>query len=663
MVSRKEKTTPATFQSKVFLYWPAAWYLGMTYPALPGLSAYLRRAGVETQIVDLNYGYVLHCLSKKHFDNCRKLLALKRDEMFRNGKEKSAQFKRTLLAESLLGLLNTDAKKSDSAIKDTNIINTISFIINTIYEPTAVDLLQGVCGPEIKRVDDLKRLIENENGINPFREYLRNYLKNTVYDEDRYIFGISLTGAYQILFTYTLAKILKERYPNSKVVIGGAYLPFIADALKEIKNQKYLFKYVDAYVIGEGEKSFLQYVYNVEFGKENRPIAGTIIKYGRRYIQSDNQGCRLESSEFPVPDYKYISNMPSIEDKHVYAVEISRGCYWGRCTFCSNRRGVNANYRPVDTENIIASVAALNRDLKAEEFIFSSLAAPPQLLEQISLKLIEHNIRISWRTWVRIDAGFTEDRIELFKRAGCKQLMAAPDNFNDDVLSLMQKGTTGSMNKILVRRFAKHGLLRGVNVIIGFPGDSVRNIINTVEFAKNNNISLVLFQFYIPKCSAIADDPVKYGIKLLKTGNMSLRHRFRFVDRNYETVANKGIRILKQSYPLNVYNDHGLSAHLMFVDFSGGLFTDSDDIELATFKPYVPNHVQLLNLGAHYWCFDKAKMQDYDITKDAFEFLRRCNGRKPILKIMNELKYYHALTPIKFFINDCMKHGIVASEE
>ncbi len=55
---------------KVRLFWPGLWFSGMTHPAVPAISAFLKNNGIGTDIDDLNMGYISHTLSIKYIQNC-----------------------------------------------------------------------------------------------------------------------------------------------------------------------------------------------------------------------------------------------------------------------------------------------------------------------------------------------------------------------------------------------------------------------------------------------------------------------------------------------------------------------------------------------------------------------------------------------------------------
>lgn len=647
------------------LFWPGMWCPVMTYTALPAISAYLKNNGVSAEIEDLNMGYISHALSNDYIDACK-------DKLKRNLNLLKKRSPRRRHITFTLSLAERIVSKIPSALKilqrndhgriseAQKIIHAASYVIYQAYQPWAINVMDGSMGMIFKSASQLENFLAESIDDNPFYNYVRDVVLNKIDSGKEYIFGISLSGLSQFLFTYTLAKELKKVHPKCQVVIGGAYVPTLLTALKDVADRRYLFNYVDAYIVGPGERAFLEYIKNYS---DQTPfkIDGVIYKKGGGYVYFEKPGKPLTSQEFLVPDNSYLKKTPFPLGKPDFAVEVARGCYWGRCTFCNSRYGSNSVYQTVDLDTIIASIRALKREGEIKRVLFSSLATEAHLLEKISKRLLKSKIKIKWRSWCRLDKNLTDKRLKLFKKAGCVGLPDAPENFDDGILALMDKGFTGRLNKTMLLRLKRHKLLESPNFICGFPGETEKNIIDTVNFAKRHGMDFHFFPFYIPKTCIIAEKPKKFGVKLLKTSNIRNKYRFRFLKTNYIDKATRVFKKLENVHPRKVYPLNGaytiVAIRANFRTRCGRRINFNRISK--SLRPYVPEYLMLIKSENSYWIFNPVHGTSREINDIFYAFLTLCNGARKLGTICKMMECGSNLELIKPFVRLGHDEGVL----
>lgn len=653
------------------LAWPAMFRPAMSYPALPAISGFLKARGVDCRIHDLNLLYISSSLKRKY---------LKKRGIVLNKKIKTAAASRSkyLLKEYLTAadLLKVVLREIDGAVyvlknfspKDprhryqvqhaVHIINAASYIISTSFTNTAslfttIDFYQGLFAQNDRgTIQDFIRRAEDKDN-NPFREFLDTWVGGLPRSNRRYVFGISLTGYYQVLFTYTLAYRLKRKFPDSFVVIGGAYVPYFTDRLPMRGKRNHYFKYVDAYITGSGEYPMLHLIQRIEEDGDIKNIPGTTVRVKNRYHTNANTQQFILPKEFPIPDYSYIKKDMLLIKDYQYSVELSRGCYWGKCAFCANTRGANSKFTPSAVPVIIRSIKHLKRTLGARHIIFSTLAAQPDLLKRVCDEIVGQGMDIEWGSFVRMDTLLKEDHIRSFKKAGCSHLALSAENLDKKVLKRMNKGYDASYIKKLVPLLKKHKLLSALNIIIGFPGEPVGNIRRTIEYARKNKLLLNIYQLFVPKLSLMAKEPGKFDIILTGTREMRSDYDYEYTRRDHREIADRVINEYMKRYPGNIYR-------LPFTTYIIANFSYKKDASvvhrsrrnLSLYKPTIYPQILPRRTGfrsfEHYYIGDLRTLAFYPTSALWYRFLTLCSGERTLNSIASRIGNNEAAFQIFF---------------
>jgi anaerobic magnesium-protoporphyrin IX monomethyl ester cyclase len=140
---------------------------------------------------------------------------------------------------------------------------------------------------------------------------------------------------WNITQTLNVAKLIKEKNPNIKILLGGPEVSYDY-------NDIITLPYVDYIIVGEGETPFKEFLNNP---KEPQFISGLVYKNGSEIIQNK------PAANFDLKNFQDImpyqdDGIESLKSKVLY-IETSRGCPY-KCEFCLASLDNKVRYLPND---------------------------------------------------------------------------------------------------------------------------------------------------------------------------------------------------------------------------------------------------------------------------------------------------------------------------
>jgi len=322
---------------------------------------------------------------------------------------------------------------------------------------------------------------------------------------DRYdLIGFSLNYS-QLLPSLAIAKKIKQDYPNIKIVLGGSR------TVGEIGlNVLKTFDYIDYIVSGDGEESLYQLFINEKPGD----IQNLSYRKENKIIQ--NKTCSsLDLNDLPFVDFnsfyeelQYCSSEIK-QYYHVYGrlpLEISRGCWWNKCTFC-NLNIQYKNYREKNTDRIIREIKYLSDRYKILKFQMIGNTLPLNNYRKLFKEIIKLGKDFSFIVENRAGR-LKKDDFKLLEKAGFTTIQTGIETFSKSYLKKMKKGT-GVIDNVASLKFCKeNGIINIYNIIVGYPNEEETDFIE-------NKKNISLFKQYLDPPN-IAKLVVGFGSSIFK---------------------------------------------------------------------------------------------------------------------------------------------------
>jgi ribosomal peptide maturation radical SAM protein 1 len=314
------------------------------------------------------------------------------------------------------------------------------------------------------RMDDLRRRV--------IPAYLDRCLERV--DWGRYaVVGLTCTFE-QIIPALALARRIKGRYPDVKIVLGGSQMD---DPMG--KGFHEAFDWVDYVVMGEGEEVFPALVERIYAGRSAEGLPGVVFRGadGRTAAHLPQRQVR-DLDQFPIPDYSdYFSTLNEVLGprrssfpRPVLLLETSKGCWWGEmahCVFCSLNDSTIA-YRAKSPERILREILEQSRAWKSFEFRAVDSIFDKRFFDELLPRLEGHDFEF----YFECKSNMKREQLERMAAAGITEFLAGVDSLSTPILRLMRKGVSMLQNVELLKWSRYGGMSVDYSLLYRCPGET-----------------------------------------------------------------------------------------------------------------------------------------------------------------------------------------------
>jgi len=527
---------------KVLLLFPPDWLPSEPYLSLPSLTSVLRPAGHEVVQKDINVEMYDLFFSAPFLDLAaerigRELSHLQhiKGQRVLDEEEQSLMDQLLTCTPELVEQFKADIEKAKTILRSeafyeidqlewaTDRLHQTMGLISLAYYPAQI------CFPPIETDLIYKPFMSSEilealddEQINVYREVYRQLIYPVMEKDRPGVVGISVVQQKQLISTFTFCKMIKEDFPDTHITLGGNIITRLRDVFKEADS---LFEYFDSAVVYEGENAFLQLIDAVETKSSFSGLPNLIYK--------DDQGIHVNKevrsedlSKLPPPDFDGLPLDKYFIPELILPYLATRGCYWGRCTFCDHFQGYVEGFRTKQVDQIVAEIEFLKKKHGTQFFHFTDESYPPALFRKLSRQLIEKKTDIVWTTHMRFEESLLDEPVwQDAWDSGCRYLHFGYESGNQRVLKLMDKATDLTAIQTNLRMSSDAGIWNHIMGFFGFPGETLEEVEDSKNFVHNNreNIqSLGFMTFVLGKYSPIAFEPEKYGLSYYKNPEWDL---------------------------------------------------------------------------------------------------------------------------------------------
>ncbi len=305
---------------------------------------------------------------------------------------------------------------------------------------------------------------------------------------------VGITGTtFTIIDTILLSKAVKRAYPDVPVVLGGPHVNIFPEETIKLPSIDYL-------VLGEGEIPFTALLRYIDNRKKHKKIQGLVYKEKNKVI---NTGTRplidnLDSIPFParhLTPYKKYSSLIS-KRSPITTMMTSRGCPYN-CLFC-DRPHLGKLFRARSAENVVGEMEECV-DMGINELLIydDTFTIDRQRVIDVCNLIKERNLEIGWDIRARVNT-VDKDLLLKLKSAGCERIHYGVESGNQEILNVLRKAITLEQVKNAFKWTKEADIETLAYFMIGSPRETKKEILQTIDFAKELNPDYVHFSVTTP---------------------------------------------------------------------------------------------------------------------------------------------------------------------
>jgi magnesium-protoporphyrin IX monomethyl ester (oxidative) cyclase len=316
--------------------------------------------------------------------------------------------------------------------------------------------------------------------------------------------GFSCLFSSQFPVIRHLVEQVKKLDPEIITVAGGTHPSFLAERCLNTSQLDYI-------VMAEGEQTLFRLIESLKQGAAVETIPGlafraegrVVVNARPEYIDELDRLPFPARELFPVEDYFRINvPMQSLSrSRRNLAIATSRGCPY-RCRFCSSTVHWGNCYRARSAEKVLLELSELKDKYRIEEVKFEddNLTSDKERARRIFKGMIESRLNLHWNTPNGIAVWtLDESMLELMKESGCYEITVAVESGDPWVLKhLVKKPVNLEKTREMVGVIKRLGIETSGYFIIGFPGETREQIMNTINYARSLELDRCYLFIFTP---------------------------------------------------------------------------------------------------------------------------------------------------------------------
>ena len=324
--------------------------------------------------------------------------------------------------------------------------------------------------------------------ISPFYPFFQERLPDLM--EGISSVGISICFLSQALCGFTLIGLIRRKYPQVKIVLGGG---LVTSWLARPDWRNPFGNLVDLMIGGPGEQPLLELL-----------------------------GCD-HPHKTAIPDYSRLPLQDYLSPGLILPYSASSGCWWNRCSFCPERAEGN-RYLPLPTSRVLEELRHLTSQYQPRLIHLLDNAISPAVL----MGLIQHPPGATWYGFVRFIPQLADiEFCRALRQSGCVMLKLGIESGDRTVLDRLNKGIELEQAGRILENLNRAGIAVYGYLLFGTPAEDEAAARRTMQFVLRYHESITFLNLAIFNMPLFCDEVAEYETELFYDGDLSLYTGFR----------------------------------------------------------------------------------------------------------------------------------------
>lgn len=298
---------------------------------------------------------------------------------------------------------------------------------------------------------------------------------------------------------HKLADITKTINRDTVVLVGGPHATLLKDRLLTDKN-------IDIGVIGEADDTIIDILRAFLDEKPLEDVNGIAYRKGANTFLTAPRQKLEEIDEYtiipevfdkiPIDEYSRYKNWSGARKRKRYIpILSSRGCPYG-CTFCTSRNIFGQSFRARSPQNVFNEILELSEQCSTNEIHFFDdiFNYDKERAKAICSLLINSGRRwhIAFPNGLRTDK-IDDDLMDHLKKAGTYKIHYGIETVTPRLQQTIGKYLDMDRVEEVIGRTVSRGIIASGYFILGFPGETQKEMLDTVDFAVNSSLDNAFF--------------------------------------------------------------------------------------------------------------------------------------------------------------------------
>ena len=302
------------------------------------------------------------------------------------------------------------------------------------------------------------------------------------------VIGLSLMFSQEWLLHRDLIVAIRKNFPDATIVVGGEHVTSLPEyVLRDCPA-------IDFAITGEGDLTFLHLVHNIHHDEATDAIPGCSYIDAAGNFNSNQLSARIGNIDelprpawhlWPVKNYFNDHWTMGVSKGRNMPILATRGCPY-QCTFCSNPGMWTTRYKMRNVVEVVDEIEFLIAEYGANSIDFFDLTAivKKKWTLDFCAEIKKRDLKFIWQlpSGTRSEA-LDSETLKAIYEAGCEYLVYAPESGSEETLVAIKKKVNLDSITDSIAMAVKAGHIVKVNLIIGFPHEHLKHVMQTLIYA------------------------------------------------------------------------------------------------------------------------------------------------------------------------------------
>ena len=272
-----------------------------------------------------------------------------------------------------------------------------------------------------------------------------------------------------------------------KIVLGGP------DVTYNIED--YLKAGADFLVIGEGEETTLELYKAIMTAGDLHQVNGIAFLGGDKLIQTAARTKFKELDELPLPNREainmqlYLETWKTNHGQSSMTISTQRGCPY-TCKWCSTAV-YGQSYRRRPAHQVAEEMKMLKNIYHPDSlwFVDDVFTVSHKWLLNFKEEVLKLDAIIPFECITRAER-LNSDILQLLKEVGCFRIWIGAESGSQTIIDAMDRRVDVNQVKQVIQETNAMGIETGTFIMLGYPGETEKDIIETIQYLKEANPTL-----------------------------------------------------------------------------------------------------------------------------------------------------------------------------